>query len=187
MCVYHLRWNEMCNALHACRHNLKKEGVLKHYDCNCEREIPKNAHDQRRCLACERGEGQEMGKLPCIEGRCSECNLISDKLKTKADGSNKVVKFSNLPKLNLCPHELHDVGKGEEALSVHYERFQKVEYALKNGKVRDRKDFVKCTVPISVLLDDMKEYWPKFICHHNDAKWQDKDWDAMKTRWETAM
>ena len=26
----------------------------------------------------------------------------------------------------------------------------------------------------------MREYWPKFIAHHNDARWLDEDWTAMK-------
>lgn len=29
---------------------------------------------------------------------------------------------------------------------------------------------------------ELKKYWPKFIAHHNDAKWHDDDFIAMKTK-----
>ena len=36
------------------------------------------------------------------------------------------------------------------------------------------------SVPISEFVADVRKYWPKFISHHNDAKWLDDDWLCMK-------
>ena len=35
-------------------------------------------------------------------------------------------------------------------------------------------------MPISTFVGELQKYWPKFIAHHNDAKWLDDDWLAMK-------
>ena len=44
------------------------------------------------------------------------------------------------------------------------------------------KEFVHKDVPISEFIQELQSYWPKFIAHHNDAKWLDADWAAMKTK-----
>lgn len=36
-------------------------------------------------------------------------------------------------------------------------------------------------VDFSIFLEALKAYWPKFIAHHNDAKWHDDDFVALKT------
>jgi hypothetical protein len=36
------------------------------------------------------------------------------------------------------------------------------------------------SVPISTFVNELEKYWPKFIAHHNDAKWLDDDWLSMK-------
>lgn len=46
---------------------------------------------------------------------------------------------------------------------------------------QEKKDFVSRRVHFSEFLKQLKEYWPKFIAHHNDAKWHDDDFIALKT------
>lgn len=36
-------------------------------------------------------------------------------------------------------------------------------------------------VDFSEFLKDFKAYWPKFIAHHNDAKWHDDDFVSLRT------
>jgi len=68
------------------------------------------------------------------------------------------------------------------ASQVHYERYQKVTYRCKDGTEKEKKDFVTVTVPFSEWLKELREFWPKFIRHHNDAKWHDDDFAAMRTK-----
>ena len=84
----------------------------------------------------------------------------------------------------LCPDETRDPGQvpGKEALSVHYESYEKLEYTLKDGTVKEKKDFVSKTVPFSVYKAKFVEYYPKFVAHHNDAKWHDDDFISLKSK-----
>lgn len=45
-----------------------------------------------------------------------------------------------------------------------------------------KKDFVSRTVSFSSFKSELQKYWPKFIAHHNDAKWHDNDFIALKNK-----
>lgn len=44
-----------------------------------------------------------------------------------------------------------------------------------------KKDFVSTELPFSEFKNKLAEFWPKFIAHHNDAKWLDDDFVSMRT------
>lgn len=48
--------------------------------------------------------------------------------------------------------------------------------------MQEKKDFVSKKVSFSEFLQAFTSYWPKFITHHNDAKWHDDDFISMKTK-----
>lgn len=51
-------------------------------------------------------------------------------------------------------------------------------FALYSTQVK--KDFVSVQLPFSEFKTKFVEYWPKFIAHHNDAKWHDDDFAALR-------
>ena len=59
--------------------------------------------------------------------------------------------------------------------SIKYEKFTDVEYTLKDGTIKKKKDFVLATATSADFIRECKEYWPSFIAHHNYAKWLDAD------------
>ena len=65
---------------------------------------------------------------------------------------------------------------------VHYEKYTKQTYFTRDGTQKEKKEFQKQSVPISEFINDLRAFWPKFIAHHNDAKWLDSDWTAMKVK-----
>lgn len=67
------------------------------------------------------------------------------------------------------------------AEQIKYERYQKVTYFCKDGTPKEKKDFVSVTVPFGELEKELREFWPQFIAHHNDAKWHDDDFASMRT------
>ena len=68
------------------------------------------------------------------------------------------------------------------ALNIHFERWEAVSYTTKDGTSKKKKDFVSRSVPFSEFKAELAAYWPKFILHHNDAKWHDDDFIALKAR-----
>lgn len=53
------------------------------------------------------------------------------------------------------------------------EEHQSRHYMTKDKQVKDKKDFVTIKTSISTFLLALKEYWPTFIRHHQQAKLQD--------------
>jgi hypothetical protein len=51
MCIYHMRWSELCSALTTYRHKLRE---LKITACDCH--VPKNGDEMRMALICPRAE-----------------------------------------------------------------------------------------------------------------------------------
>lgn len=45
-----------------------------------------------------------------------------------------------------------------------------------------KKDFVSGKMPFSEFSRAFTEYWPKFLAHHNDAKWHDDDFVSMRSK-----
>lgn len=165
MCVYHLRWSEFADGLFNYRKALKQERVSS---CSCQPAANEKA--LRKQLVCSRLQGvevQRLDNLDCILQRCDECKDLR-KL-TEGPGS-------------LCAEEMRDHGAGGLALSVKYESYEKIDYTTKDGTVKSKKDFISKVVPFSEFKQALVDYWPKFIAHHNDAKWHDDDFIAMKSK-----
>ena len=102
--------------------------------------------------------------------RCDECKDL--KKLTSGPGS-------------LCAEERRDHADASGgALQVKFELYEKVSYVTKDGQTKEKKDFVSASLPYSQFEAKLKEYWPKFILHHNDAKWQDDDFAALMRRLE---
>ena len=68
------------------------------------------------------------------------------------------------------------------ALHVKYECYEQMGYVTKDGMQKKKKDFVSKSVPFSVFEKDFCDYWPKYIRHHNDARWLDNDFIALKNK-----
>ena len=72
------------------------------------------------------------------------------------------------------------------ALHVKYESYEKVGYVTKDGVQKKKKDFVSVSVPFSVPFSvfqkNFSDYWPKYIAHHNAARWLDSDFIALKDK-----
>ena len=102
--------------------------------------------------------------------RCVDCNKDLKKL-TSGPGS--------------CAEERRDHADASGgALKVKFESYEKITYTTKDGQTKDKKDFVAAELPYSEFEAKLKEYWPKFILHHNDAKWQDDDFASLMRRLE---
>ena len=65
---------------------------------------------------------------------------------------------------------------------VKWEKWSDVTYTRKDGSEARRKDFVTVRTPLSELLNEMAGYFQKFIQHHECAKYQDQDWQGLKTQ-----
>lgn len=162
MCVYHMRWDEFASGLLTYRKTMRQQGVSK---CSCS--IPQNSTVLRKALICERpADGPSMDKTDCSLQRCEEC---------------KQLKRFTSASLGMCDLEMRDPGEGL-ALMVKYESYEKIQYRTKDGTLKDRKDFVSKQVPFSTFKEEFDTYWPKFIAHHNDAKWLDNDFIALKSK-----
>ena len=178
MCVYHLRWREMANGLLTYRKTMRREHVAT---CGCN--WPINDRFLREHLLCPRETpGQRLDNLDCMLNRCSLCKdarKLTSEAEITSDGAS-VAKVRGA----LCPDETRDPGAvpGKDACSVHYESYQKLPYTTKDGTTKEKKDFVSVTVPFSTFKSQVEEYFPKFIAHHNDAKWHDDDFIAIKMK-----
>ena len=72
------------------------------------------------------------------------------------------------------------------AATVKFESYEKVEYTCKDGTVKEKKDFKSVEMPFSKFKPELVKYWPKFIQHHNDARWHDDDFTAQKDNCRSA-
>lgn len=190
MCVYHMRFDEVANGLLNYRRSLQKQEMVK---CSCY--IPANTRELRKMLICSAHEdhvASSLDNIECIMQRCEDCKGLQRLFASNVKGS-------------MCADEMNDPGEGTLGLQVHFESFQKIFYTTKDGtekvdlspvlpySTRDatfvrhhicmqvKKDFVSTQMPFSKFRQHLDEYWPKFIAHHNDAKWHDDDFVALKT------
>lgn len=165
MCVYHLRFEEMASGLLTYRRTLRREKIS-----NCSCQIPANSRDLRRHLICPKRNGPDvqnatLDNRDCILQRCVECKDLQ--------------KLMSGP-CGMCDEETRDTGSETTALKVKYESYEKITYTTKDGTEKDRKDFVSVVRSFSEFKSKLEEYWPKFIAHHNDAKWHDDDFVSLK-------
>ena len=164
MCIYHLRWQQYCDALLKYRTTCRQ---MKVSTCSCSFEGI-NEKFMRQNFVCQKQSGdQKYDNVPCVTNQCSEC---------------KDCKRLTHATCGLCDDELRDPGSNEgKAIGIRYEKFTKIEYIDRHGVTKYKKDFrTTDAVPISEFVAEVRSYWPKFIAHHNDAKFLDDDWTAMK-------
>ena len=164
MCVYHLRWRELAEALFNYRKGLRDDRVSS---CSCT--WPSSERWLRKQLICEPSSDNGINDIACIQQRCDICK----DLKLLFDGTTKG---------SLCADEMRDHGDaGGDAHMVKVELYETTKYTLKDGSVKDKKDFVSKEIPFSTYKRELCEYWPHFIAHHNDSKWHDTDFSSLKT------
>jgi len=234
MCIYHMRWDELCSACTIYRHKLRAQNIST---CKCCVPKPKNGDEWRKKLICSRDSDQaktsaaapaasavsDQAETSC----CAATSASSATQHSQPQPSSSGMRYSydNLPcvqqecekckNLSLfdslfCEHERGDVARGlqvrarDRAAQTHsldalipiapspppshsltkikFERFQNVTYTTKDGTQKVKKDFVSVHVPFSELEQELREFFPKFIAHHNDAKWHDDDFAAMITK-----
>jgi hypothetical protein len=72
-------------------------------------------------------------------------------------------------------------------MQLHYEKYEKLTYRCKDGTEKEKKDFVTVHVTLKDWLEELRKFWPKFIGHHNSAKWHDDDFAAMRTKLRRRM
>jgi hypothetical protein len=164
MCIYHLRWQQYCDALLKYRTTCRQ---MKVSTCSCSFD-GLNERFLRMALCCPKPSGeQKYDNVACVTNQCSEC---------------KDCKRLTHSACGLCDDELRDIGSTEgTAIGIKYEQYTKIEYIDRHGATKVKKDFrTSEAVPISQFVSEVRGYWPKFIAHHNDAKWLDEDWTAMK-------
>ena len=164
MCIYHLRWREFANGLINYRKSMRHNKVST---CSCT--WPVNEKWLRKQLVCQKAaDSQSLDNIDCMLQRCGECK-DARKL-TTGPGS-------------LCADEMRNPGSDAgDALTVHYESYEKLPYFTKDGTRKEKKDFCSVDVPFSKFKEELEKYWPKFIAHHNDAKWHDDDFTALKNK-----
>jgi len=56
-----------------------------------------------------------------------------------------------------------------------------VEYACKDGEIKQKTDFVPREMPYADWEKLLIAYWPKFMLHHDVGKWQDDEAHYLKT------
>ena len=164
MCIYHLRWTQYCDALLKYRHTCRQMGVST---CQCSFD-GLNEKFLRQSFVCQKDTGtQKYDNVKCVTNQCEDCHNC--KRLTHAT-------------CGLCDDELRDPGStAGKAIGIRYEKYTKIEYLDRHGAVKVKKDFRTTeSVPISEFVKEVQGYWPKLIAHHNDAKWLDEDWLAMK-------
>ena len=167
MCIYHLRWKQYCDALLKYRTTCRQMGVST---CSCNFD-GLNEKFLRQAFVCPKVPGpsgvQKYDNVGCVTNTCDGCKDCK-RLTHCASG--------------LCDDELRDPGSDQgKAIGIRYEKYTKIEYLDRHGAVKVKKDFrTTDPVPISEFVSEVRSYWPKFIAHHNDAKWLDDDWTAMK-------
>jgi len=66
MCIYHMRWSELCSALTTYRHKLREQKITA---CVCH--VPKNGDEMRKALICPRAESA--AAAPAASGRAAPC------------------------------------------------------------------------------------------------------------------
>lgn len=161
-----LRWREFANGLINYRKSLRQHKVAQ--QCLCS--WPMTEKLLQKQLICppvhNRGGDLALDNLECMLQRCGECNDL---------------KKLRMGPGSMCADETRDPGQGL-ALKVKYESYEKITYHTKDGTEKVKKDFVSKEVPFSAFEAELKNYWPKFVAHHNDAKWHDNDFAAMKRK-----
>ena len=77
-----------------------------------------------------------------------------------------------------------DGGAAARSNSITYDRWQSVEYVMKDGRIKRKHDFVTVTVSLREFWDDVQKFWYPFIRHHDLAKWCDHEWGNLKVNFK---
>lgn len=131
MCIYHLRFEEMATGLLQYRRALKQHKIVS---CACV--VPSNARDLRKHLICPQSESaapqsdpaapaaddsshfNTLDNLECILQECDHC---------------KDLKLLTSGPCGMCSDEVRDTARGDLALMVKFESYEKIEYVTKDG------------------------------------------------------
>mmetsp|Transcript_37773 Transcript_37773/g.93779 ORF Transcript_37773/g.93779 Transcript_37773/m.93779 type:complete len:677 (-) Transcript_37773:42-2072(-) len=178
-----MRWVELCSGGAAYRHKLRE-----HQTAACSCPVLKNGDEWRKSLICPRSASTlasgAAATSDATEHVAQQCKMYSyDNLDCVVQRCDECKDLKLLESV-LCAAER---GESAGALLVRYEKHQKVVYYCKDGTPRDKKDFVSVYVTFSEWEKEMREFWPVFIAHHNDAKWHDDDFASMRTMLRRGM
>lgn len=156
VCVYHLRFDIFVETLY--NYTKRLRGDLKL--CKCQHASHMNPIDFRRAHTCARSsECERYDKVPCVQNTCTTC------------------KDLNLFKLCECEAR-------ENLPPIKCQIWEKVDYTLKDGSIKQKSDFVPHVMPYSQWEALLRAYWPKFMLHHDVGKWQDDETTYLKSHIE---
>lgn len=152
VCVYHLRWELFVEALYNYLKRLRCD--LK--ACSCEFTNYKSPVDFRRAHTCTRVSSERYDEVGCVHNKCASCKDLS------------------LFQPCLCQPR-------SELPPIKCQLWKQMDYTLKDGTVKQKKDFVPVQVPFSEFEDELRKYWAKFMLHHDVGKWQDDETVHLKS------
>lgn len=158
VCVYHLRFDIFVETLF---HYIKRlRGDLKL--CHCQHAMHKSPIDFRRAYTCVRQEGERYDKVACVTNTCEHCK--------------------DLRLFTLCECEAR-----EQLPRIKCQIWEKVDYTLKDGTIKQKSDFIPRELPYSEWEKMLRSYWPKFMLHHDVGKWQDDETRYLKSHISKGM
>ena len=73
-----------------------------------------------------------------------------------------------------------DEDQPQDKAFITYDKWMKIPYTTKAGAIVHKYDFVTVTVPIDEFWADVYGFLPKYLQHHDLAKWCDEEWQNLK-------
>lgn len=151
VCVYHLRFEIFVESLYNYVKRLRGDLKL----CTCQHTSHKSPIDFRRAHTCARQPSQRFDEVPCVLNTCSTC--------------------SDLRLFELCECKARS-----QLPDIKCQVWEKFNYTCKDGTVKQKKDFIPRELPYCTWEQAFRQYWPKFMLHHDVGKWQDDETNFLK-------
>ena len=143
VCIYHLRFDIFVETIYNYVKRLR--GDLK--QCSCQHVNHKSPIDFRRGHVCQRTTSERYDDVPCVVNKCEHC---------------KDLRMFTLCKCSAA-HGLPNIKA---------QVWEKFDYTLKDGTVKQKRDFVPRELEYTAWEKLFRAYWPKFALHHDVGKWQ---------------
>jgi len=198
LCVYHLRWDFLCEGLWRFYKAILGEDHERSSDLL---KLLSNSSDLRKKLMCEQ-DGDGFNKVECLKGTCSTCGgfkLFLDVF--KGSGLLPAGSLGFTPDVVAEEGEdgMVDVGGDEdvdlgtpvtvaartaadwtEGANLKYEAWTKVSYFTRDGESREKFDFAHVERPLRDYWTDVGGYYYRFMSHHDLGKHCDGAWGSGK-------
>lgn len=124
--------------------------------CSCQQTNHKSPIDFRRAHTCARNSSERYDKVQCVHNTCERCR--------------------DMRLFQVCTCE----GRAELP-PIKCQAYEHVDYTCKDGTIKKKKDFVPRELPYAEFEKLLREYWPKFVLHHDVGKWQDDETSHLKS------